>query len=144
MSAPERNVGLHARAPIYVRAHDLAVWVLGHVRGWSAADRGVIGDGLARASRELVLATSLALTFPSRRIDALDRVDEAILELRTGLRLARDVGVVLERQVLFAAGELRAIGRMAGGWRKAIRAGPRVPSATANRSGSGAPAAPTA
>ena len=51
------------------------------------------------------------------RASAFDRIDDALNQLRIGLRLSEDLGLLQARQVRFASTELANIGRMVGGWR---------------------------
>jgi len=105
-------------APLYVESHDLALWVLERSRAWP--EPGPLGTQIAVAACDLVVEVSLALTFRVGRVEHLRHADEAIVRLRTLLRLARDLGLVSPRGLRFATGRLRAIGRMLGGWRKRV------------------------
>ncbi len=107
-------------APLYVEAHDLAAWVLERTGGWRV-EAAALAGATSAAACDLVTATSLALTFPDRRAVHLEQADESIVRLRTLLRLARRLGWLSAGGLRFAAGRLRAIGRMVGGWRKRVR-----------------------
>ena len=103
-------------APLYVRAHDLARDLhrqLGH-----GADLGGLGASLCADARRLLHCVSLALAFPNRRPVHQEEADEAILRLRTSLRLAADLDVLRAGGARQAQADLLDMGRMLGGWRK--------------------------
>lgn len=108
-----------AEAPLYVRAHDLAVWVARTTAAWPPSARDLAVAARA-AARELAVAAALALTFPADRPAHLRRADEGIVRLRELLRVAVDLDVLKREGLRHAAAELADIGRMVGGWRKRI------------------------
>ncbi len=108
-------------APLYVEAYDLAVWVLGRVEAWPV-DRGrTLRRPLSDAVCGLVTAVSVALTFPDRRLGALRRADEIVVEVRMLLRLAEELALISPGGRRHALGRLREIGKMLGGWQKQLR-----------------------
>ncbi|MCB9765615.1 MAG: four helix bundle protein [Alphaproteobacteria bacterium] len=115
-------------APLYVRCHDLARWLL--ERCAAPAMPAAPGDVLAGDVQVLLSAVSLALTFPAERAEHLARADRAAVRLRVTLRLARDLGGLSAGAHRYAAGELDQIGRMLGGWRKRWRKKARAFTAT--------------
>ena len=133
------------RAPLYVRAHDLARWLMERAAGWRNPPERDLGRALNAQGLELSSSISLALTFPATRADHQERADESVVRIRSILRLARDLGVLSPRQLRYAGAELDAIGRMLGGWRRSTRARARVRRERSNvRTGDGAQAAPSA
>lgn len=136
------------RAPLYVQAHDLARWLLERAGCWQTPPEAHLGRALAEQALELVSAVSLALTFPAARAVHQERADDGIVRIRTTLRLARDVGALSPRQMRYAGGELDAIGRMLGGWRRSTRERTRARekrgTMRVTRAGGGAGAAPSA
>ncbi len=127
-------------APLYVEASDLASWVL-RSASWTEPGGQHLARCVAAAAFDLVTAVSLALTFPQRRAAHLERADEAIVVLRTGLRLARGLELLSGRSLRFACERLRIIGRMVGGWRKRIGGTPRLGDDSITIPGDGLPAA---
>ncbi len=107
-------------APLYVEAHDLASWILPRVAAWPRPAGRYLAGRVAAAAFNLVAEISLALTFPKSRASHLEQADEAIVVLRTGLRLARGLNLLSSRRLRFACERLRIIGRMVGGWRKRL------------------------
>ena len=112
---------------LYVRVHDLVVWILQRVRSWDAGARATVGEPIARAATHLLETTSLALTFPAGRVGQLLAADHNIVRLRVLLRAAVAMELLADRQLRFAAGELREIGCMLGHWQKRLEAGKPYP-----------------
>ena len=105
-------------APLYVEVHDLAVWTLDRAGAWKDRQGPALADRVAGVVCDLVTSVALALTFPATRYRHLEAADEAIVRLRTLLRLAQALGLLSPKGLRFAAGRLQAAGRMLGGWRK--------------------------
>ena len=78
-------------APLYVEAHDLAVWVVGRAASWRQPGARCLAPRIAGAACDLVDAVALALTFPPSRAAHLERADASIVVLRTELRLAEQL-----------------------------------------------------
>lgn len=97
-------------APLYVHAHDLARWVLANVGGDGALTRRLHEGALA-----LLDAVVLALKGDEREV-RLTEADDANALLRVHVRLARELGLVDDRRLLFLTRELDSIGRQIGGW----------------------------
>jgi hypothetical protein len=117
-------------APLYVEAHDLARWVIERTNAWPMDRDRHLGTPLVSAACDLVIEVSLSLTFPASRRLHLEAADEAIVRVRSLLRLARSQNLISAGGLRHAAGRLQVIGRMVGGWRKRVekpsRAPPRV------------------
>ena len=113
------------RAPLYVETHDLARWVAERAGDWKGAHAHQLGARIVGAASDLAVAAARALTCPATRRRDLQNADEAIVRLRTLLRLARDLGLLTRGGTRFAQGRLREIGRMVGGWRKTVARGRR-------------------
>ena len=105
-------------APLYVEVHDLAVWTMDRTGTWRDRNAATLAERVAGAVCDLVTSVALGLTFPATRGRHLEAADEAIVRLRTLLRLAEALGLLSPRGLRFAAGRLQAAGRMLGGWRK--------------------------
>jgi hypothetical protein len=106
------------RAPLYVEAHELAVWLGRHFDGERARTLDV---ELARTGDELLFQVARALAFPGAREQALLAADEAVLRLRVLARVACERARLAPRELRFAAARLERIGRMLGGWRRQRR-----------------------
>lgn len=107
-------------APLYVEAHDLAVWLIERAATLREPAAGFLAPRIVGTACDLVDAVALSLTFPATRPERLAQADAAIVVLRTELRLAEALGVISHRRLRFASDRLRAIGRMVGGWRKRV------------------------
>jgi hypothetical protein len=105
-------------APLYVEAHDLARWIFERSNSWPAGNSFI--PAICNASIDLVTSISLALTFVEGRVSYLRQADEAIVRLRSLLRLAKDLALLSSAANRFAAGRLQVIGRMVGGWLKRL------------------------
>ena len=109
-------------APLYIEANDLAVWAIARANSWPERSDRFLGPLVAQNACSLVSAVSLALTFPGTRERHLEEADHGIVQLRTALRLAHQLGLLSARGLRFAGGRLREIGKMVGGWRKRLQA----------------------
>jgi hypothetical protein len=107
----------HARAPIYTAAFDLADWVLGHFN--TATDR--LSADICRLALRLLDNIVLALA-DQDALDALDRADIALAQLRQRLRLAERLALLDERQLLHGLARCDDIGRQIGGWLRSLDA----------------------
>lgn len=105
-------------APLYVRSHDLLVWLVGRVAGWPAPMRVLLGEPLVAEARALVGHLGVALTFPAQRDAAQVDADLALARLRFLTRAACDAGGFDPRRSMFVVGEADEMGRMLGGWRR--------------------------
>lgn len=108
-------------APLYVEAHDLALWVIDRAGSWTSRGEGLLAPPAVNTAHQLVTSVALALTFPTSRKEHLEAADQAIVRLRVTLCLAREMGLLSAGGLRFAAGRLAAIGRMVGGWRKRLK-----------------------
>lgn len=100
-------------APIFIRAYDLHGWLLDRIG--PAAKSPEVGRAVLHHSRGLLETVSLALS----RFDTHGRLieaDEHATLLRVHLRLAREKELLSDRQLVYANGELRDVGRQIGGW----------------------------
>lgn len=109
------------QAPLYIRSHDLAIWLQQRTASWSSTEVKDLAVEISKNARNLLQCVSLALTFPDTRENYRRQADETIVRLKVLLTLAKDLGAISPRQLRFAQGELIAMGRMIGGWRKKAR-----------------------
>lgn len=133
-------------APLWVRCHDLARWLLPHIAGWPAPAAALIGRPLYAEVLTLWCAVGMAGAFPARRADHLIAADEALNRART-LSALTEPGPLGAAAALHLGGELDAIGRMLGGWRRHARrrrtgsaaTAPEIPSPGCHRPATGVP-----
>ncbi len=103
------------RAPLFTDTFSLCEWLLQHFD----RDPGVRSRTLCDNSLKLLEAVTLALKNRLRE-ERLEEADERLITLRTQLRLAGSVGLLDERQMLFALESTDRIGRQLGGWQRAL------------------------
>ncbi len=108
-------------APIYIEAFELAVWVAERTAAWDERGR-YLAQPVTESAWNLVRHVALALSFPETRLERLAQVDEDIVSLREGLRLARRLALISPGGLRHAVGRLIIIGRMVGGWTKRSKA----------------------
>lgn len=113
------------RAPLYVEAHDLALWL--ELRWVPEPPRGLVDD-LSATGRELLFQIGRALSFPESRLAGIELADEAALRLRLLLRLALEARILGPEQLRHALERVERIGRMLGGWRRDQERSERSPS----------------
>jgi hypothetical protein len=105
-----------ANAPLYVRAHDLAAAVAAH-----PGDGTTVGRLACEAAAELLVAVSLALTFPGERAADLRTADRAVVRVRVLLRVAAERGLLTPGALRARTDALAELGRMLGGWQRTQR-----------------------
>lgn len=122
-------------APLYVELRDLAAWFarLDDVGGPAVDHEGLRAE-LARTARRALCRSARALAFPEVRAQALQDLDELVLDARVLTALATDLGLLSPRQQRFVTARLDRVGRMLGGWRRSLRDA-ALPSRRAARSG---------
>ena len=111
-------------APLHVEAAALCEDVHARAAGWAGPTAALVTPACAEAALALSEAVSLALTFPEGRAAQLQAADEAVVRLRERLRLAGAQGLLSPGALRHLTGQLQAIGRMIGGWRR--RRGPQA------------------
>ena len=105
-------------APIFVDARRLSGWLLSH---FDHRQDSLLARRLSTTALDLLRAVTLALK-NSAREDQIERADEELISLRIELRLAEEIGLLSEEQVLFALREADSIGRQLGGWSRSLGA----------------------
>lgn len=105
------------QAPLFVDAKRLCAWLL---QNFDQCD-SVLGRRIAATSLDLLRAVTLALKKRDRE-EQIERADEELIALRVELRLAEQVGLLDEDQLLYALEEADKIGRQLGGWRRSLGA----------------------
>ncbi len=106
------------KAPLYVDSYDLAVWVIERASAWTEPGDRPLARRAVGEAYELLVAASLALTFPKTRAQHLEQADHSIVRLRMALRLAERLGYLSTGGLRFASERLQTLGRMVGAWQK--------------------------
>ena len=107
-------------APLWVRCHDLTRWLFEHIAEWPPAAAELIGRPLFAEVLDAWCAVGLAGAFPARRPACLGEADAALNRARTIAALT-EPGPLSASAALHLGAELDAIGRMLGGWQRAVR-----------------------
>lgn len=122
-------------SPIFARCDELVLWVLRATVRYPRHYRAALG----KATQEAALRLQRELIAAARRRDrrtALQAADEVLHELRVIVRQGQALGLLTVGQLEHAARLMDEIGRLIGGWRKALaraatgeagREGPAVP-----------------
>lgn len=110
MSSPE--------LPVIQRTYDLLKWFSERVARFPRVHRHTLG-ALILSHLHALLDLLLEAKYTKDRGPPLARANVLAEQLRFRTRLAFDLRCLRATGYGFAAGELDAVGRMAGGWRKA-------------------------
>lgn len=124
------------QSPIFVRAHDLVLWILQTTRKFPREHRFGLALRLQNQGFELedrLVAASLDI---QQTADHLLQADIALANLRKTLLHCHDLGLLTPNQVRHAGEMAAEVGRMLGSWRSApagkeARPKPRVAEAGA-------------
>lgn len=101
------------------KVYDFVLWLLPKVENFPRAYRFTVGERLT--AQGLDLMTTLVEAAYSREKDALlQQANRRINSTRYLLRLAKDLKLMSIDSYGFSAEKLDEIGRMVGGWRKAV------------------------
>jgi four helix bundle protein len=103
------------------KAYDWTLWIIPKVERFPKSQRYSIGEHLVRASIDLLLYLVDA-TYQSRNSGSLHSAVREVNRIRYLVRLAKDLRLITIDSHEFAAKAIDDIGRMAGGWRRSVRA----------------------
>ena len=110
--------------PIFTRTFDLLAWLLPVTNHFPRTYRHSFTQRLLDAAFDLSEALQEAnLRYGPERRERLDHADEALDKLRHYLRLAARLGWLKPEQYQHVAAMVAEIGRLLGGWRKAVPSG---------------------
>jgi hypothetical protein len=116
-SNPAANSG--EPAIVVQRTYDLALWLVRKVERFPRSFRFSVGDRVVARALDL-LETLTEAAYTSDKAPLLDRANRGLNSLRLLLRMTVDLKLLPSDAHEFAAGQLEEIGRMIGGWRKAV------------------------
>lgn len=105
-------------APLYVRTHDLVLWLLQRTTRFPRNQRFVLGRRVEESGLDLLETVTLALVSRRLRDVRLDEADEALVRVRVAVRMCREMELLRARQAAHACRQLDEIGRMIGGWKR--------------------------
>lgn len=111
-----------SQSPIFARCDDLVLWVLRATVRYPRHYRAALGN----ATQDAVLRLQRSLVAAARRREkrgALQEADEALHELRLLLRQGHTLNLLTIRQYEHVVRIVDEVGRLLGGWRKAVAQG---------------------
>ena len=115
MSAPNRE-----EPPVVVsKAYDFVLWLLPKAEKLPRSYRFSVGERLVSHGLDLLLAL-VESAYATNKSGLLQQASGKVNGLRYLLRLAKDLRLVSVDSYGFAAEHLDEIGRMVGGWQKAV------------------------
>jgi hypothetical protein len=108
-----------SESPIFVRTHDLLLWLLPAIDRLPRSQRPVLG----RAIQEAALAFQQHITEAVIASDntALQRADVALALLRSRLRLCYELRFLAIGQYEHVSRMLTEIGKLLGGWQRHLQ-----------------------
>ena len=109
-------------AVVVLRAYDLAQWVIRRSETFPRSHRYHLGDRVVRRALDILDGLSAAV-WTNHKHALLQQAMADINSLRLLLRLACDLDLLPGTSHEFAARSLDEIGRMTGGWLKAVQPG---------------------
>lgn len=101
------------------KAYDFTLWLLPKVEKFSRSYRFSVGDRLVSHNLDLLL-TLLECAYRHDKAELLREANLKTNALRYLLRLAKDLRLLSVDSYGYAAEKLDEIGRMIGGWQKAV------------------------
>lgn len=107
-------------APAVVKAYDLVLWTLPHVRKFPKDYKFWLGTRMADACLD-VLETLVEAAYRSDRAELLRAANLRIERLRHLFRMALDLRALTASSHEFAAQRLDELGRQVGGWARSDR-----------------------
>jgi hypothetical protein len=111
---------MESGAPVAVsKAYDFVLWLLPKVEKFSRSYRFTVGERLSAAGLDVLLLLVEA-AYATRKQEMLHESTRKINSVRYLLRLAKDLKLLTLDSHTYALERLDEIGRMVGGWRKAV------------------------
>jgi hypothetical protein len=101
------------------KVYDFMLWLLPKVENFPRAHRFTIGERLTANGLDL-MTTLVEAAYSRDKSDLLQQANRKINSTRYLLRLAKDLKLMSIDSYGFSAEKLDEIGRMVGGWRKAV------------------------
>jgi hypothetical protein len=107
-------------APVAVgKAYDFVLWLLPKVENFPKAHRFTVGERLSANGLDLLTALVEA-TYAREKAGLLEQASRKVNSTRLLLRMAKDLKLMSIDAYGFSAEKLDEIGRMVGGWSKAV------------------------
>lgn len=109
------------QSPIFSRTYDLVVWLIPLTIKFPRSQRFVMAGTLQREAirfQELIIEAAHQKDKP----DLLASADAELDKVRTHLRMSLDLGLIQQGQYEHAARMMTEIGKLLGGWKRAVQA----------------------
>lgn len=107
-------------APVAVgKAYDFVLWLLPKVENFPRSHRFTVGERLTTHGLDL-LTLLVEAAYARQKADLLERASRKVNSTRYLLRIAKDLKLMSIDAYGFSAEKLDEIGRMVGGWSKAV------------------------
>jgi len=106
-------------SPLFSRTYDLLLWLIPQIQKFPRAHRFGLAERIQRLAldfQDSIVAGGKAKG--EERQEWLERADIQLSQLRTWVRLARDLQVLSIRQYEHAARLMAEVGRLLGAWLK--------------------------
>ena len=110
-------------SPIFARTYDLLRWLLPLTTKFPRQQRFVLAAAVQRSAFDLQERLIEATRLPDA-LAALGRADAALAKLRIYVRMCMDLDLLNMGQYEHAARMLDDIGRLLGGWKRALARAP--------------------
>ena len=105
--------------PLFVKTHDLIMWLLQHTVRFPKSLRHTLTNRLENAAFDFQQATLMANAVRGQpRAEQLDRADGLLATLRSLLRITRDLQLLGVIQARYAVERVDELGRLLGAWKK--------------------------
>ena len=119
VTPPGAKPSQHPSALAVQKAYEFSLWLLPKVEHYPRGYRFTVGDRSITTMLTIQEAL-LDAAYGVHRREALELAQRKLNTLRVLLRLAKDLGLLGVEPYGFAAEKLDELGRMIGGWRKAV------------------------
>jgi len=108
------------QSPIFTRTSDFMLWLLNHTEKFPKNERFRMSKRLEDSAFKFYELLIEATRTNKRKRYVLIKADIEMEKLRLWVRLSQDKKLTSHRQYRFISGELLEIGKLLGGWLKAI------------------------
>jgi hypothetical protein len=108
------------QSPIFTRTSDFLIWLMEHTEKFPKSERFRMGKKLEECAFEFYELLIVATRSTKRKRQVLVQADVELEKLRLYVRLSQQRKLTNLSQYHFAANALVEIGKLLGGWLKAI------------------------
>lgn len=102
------------------KTYDFVLWLLPKVENFPRAHRFTVGERLTSHGLDLLTALVEA-AYARQKAELLEQASRKVNSTRYLLRMAKDLKLMSVDAYSFSAEKLDEIGRMVGGWGKAVK-----------------------